>query len=289
MSKIKITTEFIKNLEKFIEIKSSPKNEIQLAWIGQAGFIFKYRNKILIIDPYLSDYLSEKYKDKIFPHIRLMKIPILPQVISTVDYILCSHAHSDHMDPETLSILSDNNQDVKIILPAAELEEGLNRGVKSHQIIQADDGKLLNLENTIKIIGIAASHESLKVNEKGEHYFLGYIFEFEGIRVYHSGDCIPYDGLTSKLKELEIDLALLPINGRDEYRLKNNIAGNFSVLEVMEICKTAKIENLIVHHFGMFAYNTVTRGELEELRAASSTQLQIIIPEINVIYKIKKK
>jgi len=39
----------------------------------------------------------------------------------------------------------------------------------------------------------------------------------------------------------------------------------------------------------MFAYNTVTRGELEELRAASSTQLQIIIPEINVIYKIKKK
>ncbi|MCJ7651236.1 MAG: MBL fold metallo-hydrolase [Candidatus Lokiarchaeota archaeon] len=289
MSKIKITTEFIKNLERYIENKSVPSNEVQLIWIGQAGFIFKFKDKLLVIDPYLSDALSKKYKGKLFPHIRLMEIPISPHLITNVDYIFCSHAHSDHMDPETISILSEKNNEVKIIVPAAEMEEAINRGAKIHQIVKANDGEILFLEFGIKITGVAAAHESLKVNENAEHYFLGYVFDFEGIRIYHSGDCTPYEGLIEKLKELEIDLALLPINGRDEYRLENNIAGNFKISEVIDVCKSAKIEHLIAHHFDMFAYNTVTKEELEDLRAASSSQLQIIIPEINIIYKIKKK
>ncbi|MBY9003575.1 MAG: MBL fold metallo-hydrolase [Candidatus Lokiarchaeota archaeon] len=289
MSKINITTKFIKNLELFIENKSFPSDEVHFTWIGQAGFMFKFKDKLLIIDPYLSDYLSKKYKGKLFPHTRLMEIPISPHKISTVDYTLCSHAHTDHMDPETISILGDNNPKLKFIVPAAEIEESIKRGIKIHQLLKANDGKVLILESGIKITGVAAAHEKLKVNEIGEHHFLGYVLDFDGLKIYHSGDCIPYDGLIAKLKELDIDLALLPINGRDEYRLKNNIEGNFLISEVIDICKSAKIENLIVHHFDMFAYNTVTKEELEDLRVTSSTQLQIIIPEIYIIYKIKKK
>ena len=50
-----------------------------------------------------------------------MKIPIDPKQITNIDYLFCSHAHSDHMDPETLTILSQLNPEVKIIIPAAEL------------------------------------------------------------------------------------------------------------------------------------------------------------------------
>ncbi|MFX0076165.1 MAG: MBL fold metallo-hydrolase [Candidatus Hermodarchaeota archaeon] len=289
MSKIKVSTEYLKNVLKFFEHKSIYNDEIQITWIGQAGFILKFRDKILIIDPYLSDYLSKKYKGKLFPHIRLMKIPIDPKLITNIDYLLCSHAHSDHMDPETVSILSEMNPEVKIIIPAAEIEEAIDRGAKIHQIVKINDGELLSLESEIRIIGVAAAHETFRLDEEGQHLFLGYVFDFEDVRIYHSGDCVPYYGLTQKLKELEIDLALLPINGRDEYRLKNNIAGNFFISEVVNICKTAKIEAVIVHHFGMFAYNTVSEGELEYLRRASSTYLQIFVPEINTIYKVKKK
>lgn len=45
---------------------------------------------------------------------------------------------------------------------------------------------------------------------------------------------------------------------------------------------------IFYHHFGMFAYNTVTESELNDLRRKSSSNLHIIIPEINQIYKIKK-
>ena len=286
---IDISQETTESLEDSINVKLIPQNEIHLAWLGQAGFAIKFKDKLLIMDPYLSDFLSKKYKGTIFPHVRLMKIPLLPEKIRNLDYVLSSHAHSDHMDPETLIILSNNNPDCKIIVPAAEIEEAINRGAKMNQIIPTNDGKAIELEYNIRIIGVGASHEVLKINEKGEYHFLGYVFELNGIRIYHSGDCIPYNSLFEKIRELQIDLALLPINGRDEYRLSNNIAGNFKIPEVLELCKKSEIKKLIVHHFGMFAYNTVTQEELNDLREKSSPKLQIIIPEINQIYKIKKK
>ncbi len=286
---IDISQETTESLEDFINVKLIRQNEIHLAWLGQAGFAIKFKDKLLIMDPYLSDFLSKKYKGTIFPHVRLMKIPLLPEKIRNLDYVLSSHAHSDHMDPETLIILSNNNPDCKIIVPAAEIEEAINRGAKMNQIIPTNNGKAIELEYNIRIIGVGASHEVLKINEKGEYHFLGYVFELNGIRIYHSGDCIPYNSLFEKIRELQIDLALLPINGRDEYRLSNNIAGNFKIPEVLELCKKSEIKKLIVHHFGMFAYNTVTQEELNDLREKSSPKLQIIIPEINQIYKIKKK
>ncbi|MHA2288800.1 MAG: MBL fold metallo-hydrolase, partial [Promethearchaeota archaeon] len=208
MSKVQVSTDSLKNLKEFLEFEAIHKDEIQITWIGQAGFVFKFKGKILVIDPYLSDYLSKKYRGKLFPHIRLMELPINPQLITNIDYILCSHSHADHMDPETITILSENNSNVKIIVPAAELEESINRGVKYHQILQINDGELVPLESEISVTGVAAAHETLKLNEKGQHHFLGFIFDFGGVRIYHSGDCIPYPGLTKRLKKLDIDVAL---------------------------------------------------------------------------------
>ncbi|MBD3255493.1 MAG: MBL fold metallo-hydrolase [Candidatus Lokiarchaeota archaeon] len=288
MTKINIKTKNIESLESFVENKSILSDKIHITWIGQAGFILKFNQKLLIIDPYLSDYLSKKYKGSLFPHVRLMDIPIDPQKINNLDFILSSHAHSDHMDPETITLLSETNPDVKIIVPSADINEAIRRGAKKNQIVPANDGKNLSFENQIDIIGIAAAHETLKVNDEGEHHFLGYVFNLGGIKIYHSGDCVPYEGLVEKLRKQEIDLALLPINGRDEYRLKNGIAGNFIIPEVLELCKVANIKFIIVHHFGMFAYNTVSEEELKKLKNISSEKLQIIVPKIKECYIITK-
>lgn len=285
---IEISLERINSTEILINSKKIPENEIQLAWLGQAGFLIKFNDKFIIIDPYLSDFLSKKYKGEIFPHIRLIKIPIKPDKIKNLDYYLSTHAHSDHMDPETLNLLSNNNPNCKVIVPAAEIKEAINRGAKSSQIIPINDGMKIELDQALNIIGVTASHESIKVNEKGESHFLGYILDMGGVKIYHSGDCIPYEGLYEKLSNYKIDLALLPINGRDEFRLSHGIAGNFTISEVLDLCLKVKIPNLIVHHFGMFAYNTVSNDELEQLSKKSSSSHRIIVPEVNVLYKIRK-
>lgn len=38
----------------------------------------------------------------------------------------------------------------------------------------------------------------------------------------------------------------------------------------------------------MFAYNTVTHEDLEKLKQKNSDSFQIMIPEINYVYKIKR-
>jgi hypothetical protein len=37
------------------------KGSLAFWWIGQAGFAFRWHEKIFLIDPYLSDFLEQKY------------------------------------------------------------------------------------------------------------------------------------------------------------------------------------------------------------------------------------
>ena len=283
---MKIIREELDSIKNFFNIKYSGSKELQIIWLGQAGFAFRYKGKLILVDPYLSDYLAKKYERTLFPHIRLMKIPIHAKDVKNIDYILCSHPHSDHMDPETLTPISKNNPNCNFIVPSAEIQEAISRGIAKEQITPINAGQTLKIDENIIIQAIPAAHETFKINKKKEHSFLGFILNFNGIKLYHSGDCIPYDGLVDKLKRLMIDIALLPINGRDDFRLKNGIAGNFKIKEVLELCKQAEIKHLIVHHFGMFAYNTVTEEDLKDLKRQDSPSLNIIIPQINYNYRI---
>lgn len=271
----------------FQKPSSSPKDTLEFIWLGQAGFAFRYNNISLIIDPYLSDFLSKKYKDGIFPHKRLMDIPILPEKIQNLDILLSTHPHSDHMDPETLPGISKANPNVKIIVPGPAVKEAIKRGAPSENIISAFSEQTIRISEDIEIIPIPAAHEQLKTDGGGNHFFLGYIFKFRDFTVYHSGDCIPYPGLIDLLVKYEVKYAFLPINGRDEYRRKNNIAGNFHSSEVIEICLEARIKQLIVHHFGMFAYNTVSLEQLEYVSNQSNSKLQITIPKVFHKYSFK--
>ena len=115
MKNIKIGSIKVSSLKEFVNSEMSLPEGINMAWIGQAGFIIKFNQKIYVIDPYLSDFLSKKYKGTIFPHIRLMPTPINPEEFDKLSYVFCTHAHSDHMDPETVSIFSKKFIDCKFI------------------------------------------------------------------------------------------------------------------------------------------------------------------------------
>ena len=39
-------------------------------WLGQSGFLIKFRGQLLLFDPYLSDSLTVKYAETDKPHVR---------------------------------------------------------------------------------------------------------------------------------------------------------------------------------------------------------------------------
>jgi L-ascorbate metabolism protein UlaG (beta-lactamase superfamily) len=109
------------------------------------------------------------------------------------------------------------------------------------------------------------------------------------IRIYHSGDCIPFDGQTELLRSLDIDLALLPINGRDEIRSNKGIPGNFTIDEAIRLCLDADIGHLLCHHFEMFEFNTIDRETVRQTLKQNDQSLKWLLPELETTYTIRPK
>jgi L-ascorbate metabolism protein UlaG (beta-lactamase superfamily) len=60
-----------------------------------------------------------------------------------------------------------------------------------------------------------------------------------------------------------VDLALLPVNGRDAVRAAAGIAGNFSLDEAAALAREAGFRACLGHHYGMFDFNTIDPEEAE--------------------------
>lgn len=266
----KIEEKYTGRLKDSLRRPLPERESIALWWLGQAGFAVKYNNTMLFIDPYLSDALAKKYQGQEFPHIRLMASPILAEEVTKLDFLLCTHRHTDHTDPEALPIIAQQNRECVFVAPRAEKEWVTQLIGDARRGCFLNAGECVNLAPGIGLEAIPSAHEELQVNNRGEHAFLGYILKIGTITLYHSGDCTPYPGLEDTLATHAVDLALLPVNGRDEYRKSRKIPGNFTLDEVVNLGKYANIPFLLGHHFGMFDFNTINREqaacELSRLR-----------------------
>ncbi len=282
------------SLRHWLKDKNIESGSIQVAWVAQAGFIIKSPTLTMGIDLYLSDSLAEKYKGKEFPHIRMMAPPLTPTEVTALDLVLCTHGHTDHMDPQTLKPLYEKGQGPLCIGPRYEIEKMLSIGIPAPKIVGMSAGECYSLtvdgNNLCKITAIPAAHEEITIDEWGNTKALGYIIKLAGITIYHSGDSLLYEGLAKTLKRLSPDLALLPVNGRKEHLSTKGIAGNFSCDEACLLAKEAGVSFLIPHHFGLFDFNTTPEDSIESSlqKHGWETGTNTLIPKIGEVYTFQK-
>ena len=257
-------------------------NQMACWWLGQAGFLLRHRDHSFVFDPYLSDSLAVKYRDAQFKHTRMMPVPVEPKALSGIDWVFCTHQHTDHMDGGTLPDLMAANPSCTLLAPAAAQQHLINEvGVARACVRSVNAGQHLELSPGIAVDVIAAAHEDLEFDEAGNSVSLGYILDVQGTRLYHSGDCVPYEGLTEALKNLQIDVAMLPVNGRDAARTHSGILGNFHFEEAVSLCCEAGIGAMVPHHFGLFDFNTVDPAVLQGKIDRLETDLQVVVPQMD--------
>lgn len=262
-----------------------PPGEVRLWWIGQAGFVIKSSQALLVIDPYLSNFLAKKYAHRELKHKRMIAAPIEAHDLKELDFVLVTHRHSDHMDPETLPILAENNPNCLFITPRSEACWSSKIGISPQSRVDMNKGESFSF-NGGSVSAIAAAHEDFCKNQKGEHHFLGYVIRIESLTLYHSGDCIPYPGLAQELKQQAVDIALLPVNGRDEYRKSRNILGNFTAEEAMDLCWKSGIPLLLGHHYGMFDFNTVNETAVKETFQKGLDGVRCMLVRLGLTYRL---
>lgn len=257
--------------------------QVTLHWLGQAGFIVTTPRYRLIIDAYLSNSLARKYKDSATPHERMMPTPVSLHDLGPLDLVLCTHQHTDHMDAETLKPLALTDPKLRFVVPRAAVALACERiGIGEERLIPLDAGDRVEPFPGLVIRALRAAHETLEKDPQGHHRSLGYAIETEDLRIFHSGDTIPFPGQVDEISAIAPHLALLPVNGRSDRLRTAGISGNLTIEEAVELCAACRIPALIAHHYGMFAFNTADPRAID--RAAASAPLRMLRARLQMEY-----
>lgn len=231
-----------------------------LWWLGQSGFLLQWKGQRVLIDPYLSDSLTEKYSNTDKPHVRMSERVIAPELLKDIFVVTSSHNHTDHLDAATLVPVLKNNPGITFIIPEA------NRDFVAERT-QCDKAMPVGLNDGASVTageftfhGIPAAHNEIERDGNGNCRFMGYVIEFGGWKIYHSGDTLWFDGMADLLKPFRVDIALLPVNGNDPAR---KVAGNLDGREAAQLGKTIGAGCVIPCHYDMFYFNTADVAEFE--------------------------
>jgi len=254
-----------------------------LFWLGQAGFWIETGRHRILIDPYLSDSLARKYAGRKHPHERMMPPPVTVEALPRPDIVLVTHAHTDHMDPGTLGPLHDRFPDLPFVVPAAREAVARERIGAAARLVPVDASDVSQPLPGLTLTVFPAAHEALERDDAGRHVFLGYGIASSGLRLYHSGDCVPFAGLAERIREFDPQILLLPVNGRDAQRLADGIPGNFTLDEALALARGYPC--LVPHHFGMFDFNTVDPAAIDAAARASGPP-QLSRPEAGIGLRI---
>jgi L-ascorbate metabolism protein UlaG (beta-lactamase superfamily) len=224
---------------------------VSLTWIGQAGFLFRTPATRLAVDPFLSDH-----PDRRFPS------PVGTDDLIGTELVLATHQHLDHLDAPALAALLERDDRVRVVLPAPALADAAAEGLAPDRLVGARPGEPVTAGD-VTVHPVPALH-GVHVTDAYTHglpgdgdgvRYLGYVLDTPDGRVYHAGDTLRWDGQAELLRRHRVDLALLPINGRNAEREARDIVGNLDAAEALALARDAAVGTVVPMHYDLMAGN----------------------------------
>ncbi len=160
----------------------------------------------------------------------------IPEELEKADLILVTHDHFDHMDMKSIKKLSKD--DTVVVHPSGCIVEGF-------ESCEVKVGEEIEIKG-VKVKPVPAYNVDKPFHKEN---CVGYVIEIDGVRIYHAGDTdrIP------EMKEIEVDVALLPAGGTYTMDLK----------EAIEAANDIKAKHYIPMHFGAIPQ---TQADPEEFK-----------------------
>jgi len=228
-----------------------PEGAVGLAWLGQAGFVLRSGAATALLDPFLAPHEGRVYESG-----------LAPSQAEGVDLVLCTHEHVDHFDADSAPAIAATSPGAVFVVPTPIVDMVTEAGIAPDRVVGMQPGEVQELAG-LTIRAVPAMHgvtmeDAYGFGEPlsgGLVRFLGYVVDAGDVRLYHAGDTIHFEGMETTLAGLEIDLAMLPINGRDPEREARGIVGNLSEREAAWLAKAMRAGVVVPMHYDLFAGN----------------------------------
>lgn len=232
---------------------------MQIIFLGQAGVLILSKKGTIIIDPYLSNFVVTGGYGSAEQFSRNFPPPILPEKLPVIDAVFITHDHADHCDLDTLRVIAANNPKCIFIGPKPVRNHlSVLKNFQNQVVIPSPKISILAGNPGIKYCSLPSAHYDVEQNsQSGEYEYLGYLIRLDDIVIYHSGDTIFYESIIENILKpgWKIDIACLPVNGRDEKRERLGIVGNLTAHESVDLAMAIKARMIIPMHNDLFTIN----------------------------------
>jgi L-ascorbate metabolism protein UlaG (beta-lactamase superfamily) len=263
-------------------------NSLAIWGMGQMGVGVKTPKAVLYIDLCLSDSVREQFGDF---WTRAYDPPIEPDQINNADYYLITHEHMDHLDPQTVGPIGQASPNAMFVAPGWCVDLLHECGIDSTRIILPEAMVPFTLPGTdVTVTAVPSAHYEKEYDPQKGYRWLGYLIESNGVRFYHAGDTIIYDGYIDTLRKLpQPDVAMLPVNGRDHFReTEGNLTGNLLPIEAARLAHDLGWDVLIPGHNDLYANNMIPFREIiNALETTAPRQKYKVLQPGELYYYVK--
>lgn len=236
--------------------------------LGQSGYLMSFQSEQILFDPYISNSLEKSSGLK-----SMFTETVDQEKLKKSNYIFISHAHDDHFDKPFIVDLLYINPDIKIIAPLFVINNIRELHNYPNLIIADPDAPLHFQTFSVQVIDSAHPHHSYTSSKPD---FVGYIFDLNGLKIYHAGDTCITDKLINVLLKQHIHTAFIPVNEQNYFKNKEGIIGNMSVREALRLAELLEVKNLVPTHWDMFKNNSVLKEEIVLLYSSYQYDYQLL-------------
>ena len=225
--------------------KTPSRNEVLFVWLNQyAGVALKTPSKTLLIDP----------------------VDVKPRDFKSVDAVLVTHEHYDHLDPALISELQKRTKCSVFADPTSVRK--LRHLIPPEQLTQITPGSDVNLDAvSVKVEGCnhppAATPVSFVITSEDD------------IKIFHTADSLPFPEMTAIGEKQKLDLVFCTVG----------IAPGTSPETGLEIARLTKPKVVVPYHTG----SSEDQKRFAELLKRELPRMTCLIPEPGKIYQVSKR
>jgi L-ascorbate metabolism protein UlaG (beta-lactamase superfamily) len=225
--------------------KTPSKNEILFVWFNHyAGVTIKTPSKTLVIDP----------------------VEVKSRNFKSVDAILISHEHYDHLDQSLVSEIHKNTLCVVVADPTSA--KRLRNVVAPEKLQEIQPG------SEVKLGGVIIKGE--KSNHPPAATPVSFIITSEdGVKIFHTADSLPFPEMAAIGEKEKFDVVFCTVG----------IAPGTSPETGVEIARLTKPKVAVPYHTG----STADQKKFAEILKKEMPKVTCLVPEVGKIYQISKR